>query len=198
MLVLLIAGGSGAALYFTSDGYKIGKNEKLAAECMDAGEYKDAISYYKEVLKLDASLVDVYESMAEAYLGMEKEDKALEVLQDGLKACKKDEEAKAKLTAKQVEIYSGQIDRSLEAGNYQEAYTLITAAYEETGAQELLAKRADVYQAESTAYQNSRRLCCRQRSITAGNRRNRRRSVEESVGAVISGRGRFCCSGCRL
>lgn len=155
VLVLLIAGGSGAALYFTSDGYKIGKNEKLAAECMDAGEYKDAIGYYKEVLKLDASLVDVYESMAEAYLGMEKEDKALEVLQDGLKACKKDEEAKAKLTAKQVEIYSGQIDRSLEAGNYQEAYTLITAAYEETGAQELLAKRADVYQAESTAYQNS-------------------------------------------
>ena len=155
VLAVLATGGGTAAVYFTSDGYKIGKNEKLANECVDAGDYKGALGYYKEILRLDDLREDIYVSAAEAYLELEKTDKALDMLQDGLKACKKDENAVAMLMAKQVEIYQKQINDCLAAGDYNSAFSLIDEAYAATGAAELLAGKTEAYKAESEAYANA-------------------------------------------
>ena len=155
LVLAIVAAGGISAVYFTSDEYKIGKNEKLAKECIDAQDYKGALGYYKEILKLDDLREDVYLSAAEAYLELEKTDKALDMLQDGLKACKKDENATAMLIGKQVEIYQKQIDDYLATGDYDKAFSLIGEAYAATNAAEILTRKTEVYKVESDAYANA-------------------------------------------
>lgn len=152
VLVLLIAGGSGAALYFTSDGYKIGKNEKLAEACVKEEDYKGAIDYYKAVLQLDASREDIYYAAAECYINLDKTDKAIYMLEDGVKACRKDKEAKAGLLAKEAEYYQKLVEEYAAAGKYSEAYAAIEKGYQDTQSEEILAVKADIYQAESDSY----------------------------------------------
>ncbi len=152
VLVLLIAGGSGAALYFTSDGYKTGKNEKLAEACVKEEDYKGAIDYYKAVLQLDASREDIYYAAAECYINLDKTDKAIDMLEDGVKACRKDKEAKAGLLAKEAEYYQKLVEEYAAAGKYSEAYAAIEKGYQNTQSEEILAVKADIYQAESDSY----------------------------------------------
>lgn len=152
VLVLLIAGGSGAALYFTSDGYKIGKNEKLAEACVKEEDYKGAIDYYKAVLQLDDSREDIYYAAAECYINLDKTDKAIDMLEDGVKACRKDKEAKAGLLAKEAEYYQKLAEEYAAAGKYSEAYAAIEKGYQNTQSEEILAVKADIYQAESDSY----------------------------------------------
>lgn len=152
VLVLLIAGGSGAALYFTSDGYKIGKNEKLAEACVKEEDYKGAIDHYKAVLQLDDSREDIYYAAAECYINLDKTDKAIDMLEDGVKACRKDKEAKAGLLAKEAEYYQKLAEEYAAAGKYSEAYAAIEKGYQNTQSEEILAVKADIYQAESDSY----------------------------------------------
>ena len=152
VLVLLIAGGSGAALYFTSDGYKTGKNEKLAEACVKEEDYKGAIDYYKAVLQLDASREDIYYAAAECYINLDKTDKAIDMLEDGVKAFRKDKEAKAGLLAKEAEYYQKLVEEYAAAGKYSEAYAAIEKGYQNTQSEEILAVKADIYQAESDSY----------------------------------------------
>ena len=144
VLVLLIAGGSGAVLYFTSDGYKIGKNEKLAEACVKEEDYKGAIDYYKAVLQLDASREDIYYAAAECYINLDKTDKAIDMLEDGVKACRKDKEAKAGLLAKEAEYYQKLVEEYAAAGKYSEAYAAIEKGYQNTQSEEILAVKADI------------------------------------------------------
>ena len=152
VLVLLIAGGSGAALYFTSDGYKTGKNEKLAEACVKEEDYKGAIDYYKAVLQLDDSREDIYYAAAECYINLDKTDKAIDMLEDGVRACRKDKEAKAGLLAKEAEYYQKLVEEYAAAGKYSEAYAAIEKGYQNTQSEEILAVKADIYQAESDSY----------------------------------------------
>ena len=157
VLAVLVAGGGTAAVYFTSDGYKIGKNEKLANECVDAGDYKGALGYYKEILRLDDLREDIYLSAAEAYLELEKTDKALDMLQDGLKACKKDENAVAMLMAKQVEIYLSAAEAYFELEKTDKALDMLqdglkACKKDENATAMLIGKQVEIYQKQIDDY----------------------------------------------
>ena len=152
VLLLFVAGGSGTVIYFTSAGYKIGKNEKLAAKCMEEENYKEAISYYKTILQLDDSREDAYYNIAECYMNLEKTEKAIEILEDGVKACKKDKDAKERLLAKDVDCYQKLIEEYAVSGNYSEAYSAIENGYQNTKAEEILNVKAEIFQLESDSY----------------------------------------------
>ncbi len=152
VLLLLAAGGSGTVIYFTSAGYKIGKNEKLAAKCIEEENYKEAVSYYKTILQLDDSREDAYYNIAECYMNLEKTEKAIEILEDGVKACKKDKDAKERLLAKDVECYQKLIEEYAVSGNYNEAYSAIENGYQNTKSEEILNVKAEIFQLESDSY----------------------------------------------
>lgn len=84
VVLLVIAVGTGTVLYFTSDGYHIKKNLKLAEECFAEREYKEALSYYRTALKLDSSLVEAYLGSADVYIEDFKYQDAADILEKGL------------------------------------------------------------------------------------------------------------------
>ena len=68
LLLVIAAGGVAAGLYFTSSGYKVKKNMKLAQQCFGEEEYEDALAYYEEVLGLDETMAEAYINSAEIYV----------------------------------------------------------------------------------------------------------------------------------
>ncbi|MGN0402215.1 MAG: tetratricopeptide repeat protein [Acetatifactor sp.] len=152
VLLILVAGGVFAYLYFTGDEYNIGKNEKLAESCIASGEYEDAIDCYKEILDMDSSRRDIYIAAAEAYLELKNDDKAMEMLEDGLEACEDDEEAVAEMKGIMVKIYQKKIDACLADGNYDDAFSWIEKGYKATKEKKISARKSEVYIAEGADY----------------------------------------------
>lgn len=103
-VVVLAAGVAGGVLYFTSDGYISRKNMKLAEECFDEEEYKDALTYYAEALEWDSSLTDAYLRSADIMLLNEEYRGAVRILEKGLKMTRDDEDSQELLAEKIEEV----------------------------------------------------------------------------------------------
>lgn len=152
VLILLIAAGAGTALYFTGDSYNIAKDLKLAGECFEEGEYREALSYYKDALRRDSALTEAYLGSAEVYLAQQDMEKAKEELKKGLKKVRGDEEAQTVLTAKLAEIYLQEVNLYANRGEFAMAYSLLQEGMEETGAVVLTASKVDIYLKEADSY----------------------------------------------
>lgn len=151
-VVLFLAVGAGAALYFTGDGYNIAKDLKLAGECFEEGEYREALSYYKDALRRDGTLAEAYLGSVEVYLAQQDREKAKEELKKGLKKVRGDEEAQALLTGKLAEVYLQEAKLHADGGEFAAAYSLIQEGLEETGAAALTDGKAEVYLKEADSY----------------------------------------------
>lgn len=154
-IVLVIAAGVGITLYFTSDGYHIKKDMKLAEECFAEGEYKEALAYYEDALKLDNTLAEAYLGAADAYLARDNYEDAVDILKKGLKKSSDDEEIQAALSEKLVETYQKAVEDHMNRGDYGKAYSMAQEGIDGTGASVLTAGKTQVYLREAGAYMES-------------------------------------------
>lgn len=92
LAALLIAGGIGAALYFTGDGYKCKKSIEQAEQYLEEGEYEEALACCGEALELDDEYADAYLISADIYIELEAYGKAAKILEKGRKAVKDKDE----------------------------------------------------------------------------------------------------------
>ncbi len=152
LLLVLAAGGVAGGLYFTSSGYKVKKNMKLAQQCFGEEEYEDALAYYEEALDLDETLTEAYIHSAEIYVMQEEFQAALDILAKGRSEASGEEGAEELLTGQLVEVYKKAADYYEDNGEYGRACELLQKGAEETGEQELANRLADVYLAEANLY----------------------------------------------
>ncbi len=130
---------AGTGIYFTSNHYKLKKNEKLAESCMRVEDYSGAINYYEEMLRLDSSLSEVYLYIAEAYMESGSMASAEDVIRDGISATNDDDGSLYALLAR---IYRSKSDEALDEGDYAQALQLLADGEAETG-DKALKKRID-------------------------------------------------------
>ena len=95
LAALLIAGGIGAALYFTGDGYKCKKSIEQAEQYLEEGGYEEALACCGEALELDDEYADAYLISADIYIELEAYGKAAKILEKGRKAVKDKDELDA-------------------------------------------------------------------------------------------------------
>lgn len=110
LAALLIAGGIGAALYFTSDGYKCKKRIEQAEQYLEEGGYEEALACCGEALELDDEYADAYLISADIYIELEAYGKAAKILEKGRKAVKDKDELCSLLEEKLDEVYLEQAE----------------------------------------------------------------------------------------
>lgn len=151
-VVLFLVAGVVAAQYFTGDSYNIARDLKLARECFEEGEYREALSCYKDALRRDNTLTEAYLGTADVYLAQQDMEQAREELQKGLKKVRNDEEGLSLLTAKLSEVYLQEANMYADSGEYASAYSLLQEGIESTGASVLEDGKVGVYLKEAEGY----------------------------------------------
>lgn len=81
LLLCLLA--AGAVLYLNSDGVKVRKQLDLGQKYLNELDYEQAIASYEAVLDIDKENVDAYLGIAEAYVGLEDYEGAVDILKTG-------------------------------------------------------------------------------------------------------------------
>lgn len=151
--VILILIGTGAALYLNSDGYQARKNMELAGENYEAGEYEEALSYYKKALRLDETIVEAYLKSAEIYLVDKSYDEAIKQLKRGIKRVG-DEENIEILNTKLVDVYLEKAGSYLEIPDYGQAIEVLKKGIKDTddGNRLLTDKLVEAYLGEADSF----------------------------------------------
>lgn len=85
LLLLLLAGAAAGAYFFLfSTDARYNRAVEKAEQCVDEGEYEQAIGYYLNAISLKENEEDAYIALAEAYEYDDDMDKAIRTLEKGL------------------------------------------------------------------------------------------------------------------
>ena len=82
-LILLLAVCIGVTFYFMGDGYQCKKYMRQGKNYASAGNYKEALECYENVLEIDPGYIDAYIYASEAYLREGEVEKAVTIIQRG-------------------------------------------------------------------------------------------------------------------
>lgn len=82
-LSLAIVGGGGFAIIWNLPSVKLNRQLDAAMEYTEEADYTEAIEAYEGALQIDSTSVKAYSYMAGAYLDMENENQAKQVLMEG-------------------------------------------------------------------------------------------------------------------
>ncbi len=150
VLLILIGGGTTAAVYFTGDEYNSQKNMELAEACFAEGEFEDALDYYEEAIERDETLYDAYLKCAEISAKDNKFSEALEYLYDGMDNVEDEEGLKAIHTSFETITKTG-MTLLCDAGDYTGSRKLLDEAKEGISEELYRTEVVNLYIAEATA-----------------------------------------------
>lgn len=148
VIFLIICGGIiGATLFYYSPSEKASRSFSAANKFMSSQDYNSAIIELEKVIELDPENSKAYLSAAEAYINLNQNEKAIEILQSGLEKTSNDdiktklneliknqalEQGKVLLNEKNYEKAAEEFKKAVQADeNCAEAYNYLSKAYVE-------------------------------------------------------------------
>lgn len=137
IVLVVITIVTSAAVLSAGDEKKIKDKLELGEKYLTEMQYEEAIVVFEEVIAIEPRCMEAYIGLADAYLGLEKPDKAIESLERGITVVKQTKEEKGKIIDKSDELYIKEAKILIDLGKPEEAIEKLEEGYEITGSEQI-------------------------------------------------------------